>query len=183
MPAGLLRGIRSRAKRTNDARVLILGLDNAGKTTILKKMTGEESDGTPEGPTQGFNLKSMNYNGREAKFCDLGGQRTFREFWQDYYESTDALVFVVDSTDSRRLEEAEETFRDVLANVPKIPVLVFANKQDLATAKSPAYIAEALKLTEYTERKWQIQGCSAKSDENNGLAEGMQWVMNSTEPQ
>lgn len=171
----MLRSIRNRMKRDSEPRILILGLDNAGKTTILKKL-GEEADGkTPEGPTQGFNIKTLSLEGRSAKLCDLGGQRALREYWQDYYENTDCLMYVVDSSDQRRLEEAHATFNEVLSSVPRVPVLVFANKQDLATAKDPSFVAEILQLVECRDRKWQIQGCSAKT--GDGLEQGVQWIM------
>jgi ADP-ribosylation factor-like protein 3 len=171
----MLRTIRNRMKREKEPRILILGLDNAGKTTILKKLGDEEQGGAPEGPTQGFNIKNLSLEGRSAKLCDLGGQRALRDFWQDYYENTDCLMYVVDSSDQRRLEEAHATFVDVINSVPRVPVLVFANKQDLATAKDPAMIAEILELVECRDRKWQIQGCSAKT--GDGLEIGVQWIM------
>eukprot|EP00658_Telonema_sp_P-2_P035295 TRINITY_DN25695_c0_g1_i1.p1 TRINITY_DN25695_c0_g1~~TRINITY_DN25695_c0_g1_i1.p1 ORF type:complete len:120 (-),score=36.15 TRINITY_DN25695_c0_g1_i1:276-635(-) len=114
-------------------------------------------------------------DGRNAKLCDLGGQRSLREFWQDYYTATDCLMFVVDSSDTRRLEEAHSTFKEVLDAVPRLPVLVFANKQDLATSKNAQVVAEVLELTECRDRKWQIQGCSAKT--GDGLEAGMAWLM------
>ena len=174
----MLRTLRNRAKRDKDPRILILGLDNAGKTSILKTLTeGDDVKGpvAPEGPTQGFNVKNLAMDGRNAKLCDLGGQRSLREFWQDYYNATDCLMFVVDSSDHRRLEEAHSTFKEVLDAVPRLPVLVFANKQDLATAKNAQIVAEVLELTECRDRKWQIQGCSAKS--GDGLEAGMAWLM------
>eukprot|EP00744_Colponema_vietnamica_P002516 GILI01003927.1.p1 GENE.GILI01003927.1~~GILI01003927.1.p1 ORF type:complete len:179 (+),score=47.44 GILI01003927.1:37-573(+) len=174
----MIRAIRNRTKRDKDPRILILGLDNAGKTTILKKLTEDDDYKgpiAPEGPTQGFNVKSLNVAGREAKLCDLGGQRSLREYWQDYYQSTDCLMYVVDASDQRRLEEAHETFNEVVAAVPRLPILVFANKQDLATAKTAHIVAELLELTECRDRKWQIQGCSAKTGE--GLEEGINWIM------
>ena len=170
----MLKTLRQRAKRTQESRILILGLDNAGKTSILKALK-EEDAMAEQGPTQGFNLASINMNGRNAKFCDLGGQRSLREYWNDYYSATDCLIFVVDSTDGRRMEEAQEAFREVTESLPTAPILVFANKQDLATAKPAASIAELLDLVSMRTRKWHIQGCSAKSGE--GLQEGMQWLM------
>lgn len=170
----MLKTLRGRIKRDKEPRILILGLDNAGKTTILKKLIDEDPTQN-EGPTQGFNMKSLSLEGRQAKLCDLGGQRALRDFWTDYYEACDCLMYVVDASDARRVEEAHVTFADVVANVPNVPILVFANKQDLATAKPPAVIAEVLQLIEIRDRKWQIQGCSAKTGE--GLAEGMSWIM------
>lgn len=180
-----LRGIRNRIKREKQPRILILGLDNAGKTTILNKLSDVEDpaeDGArkqnaaKEGPTQGFNVKSMSLSGKKASLCDLGGQRALREYWKDYFDACDCLMFVVDSSDSRRLQEAHEAFKEVVEALPKAPILVFANKQDLANARPPDEIAELLELTEYRERKWQIQGCSARS--GNGLEEGIMWIMN-----
>lgn len=173
----MLKGIRQRAKRENEPRILILGLDNSGKTTILNTLGEAEENPTfaPEGPTQGFNVKDLHRNGKRAKLCDLGGQRALREYWQDYYMSTDCIMYVVDSSDARRLEESGETFKAVLEAVPGVPVLVFANKQDLATAKDPEMITVALQLDEFRDRKWNIQGCSAKN--NQGLEEGISWIM------
>lgn len=173
----MLRGLRNRMKRENEPRVLILGLDNAGKTTILNTLGEAEevpSAAAPEGPTQGFNVKDVNRNGNRAKLCDLGGQRALREYWQDYYANTDCIMYVVDASDQRRLEEANAAFIDVLQGVPNVPVLVFANKQDLATAKDPQMIAELLQLEEFRDRKWHIQGCSAKT--GTGLEEGIAWI-------
>jgi ADP-ribosylation factor-like protein 3 len=171
----MLRGLRNRAKRENVPRILILGLDNAGKTTILKALSSEDPM-AEQGPTQGFNLRSLELNGKKANFCDLGGQRSIREFWADYYSTSDCLIFVVDSTDGRRMDEAHEAFREVVENIPNAPLLVFANKQDLATAKPAGTIAETLNLTEHRTRKWHIQGCSAKTGE--GLQDGLTWLMN-----
>jgi Arf/Sar family protein len=169
----MMRTLRNRMKRESEPRILILGLDNAGKTTILKKLAGDEP--TEQGPTQGFNIKSLSLEGRSAKLCDLGGQRALRDFWQDYYENTDCIMYVVDSSDRNRLEEAHASFVDVVQGIPRVPVLVFANKQDLGTAKTPQIVAEILQLVDCRDRKWQIQGCSAKT--GDGLAEGIQWLM------
>lgn len=171
----VLRTLRARSKNPNIPRILILGLDNAGKTTILKALNQEEAK--DQGPTQGFNMKNIVTNGgREAKMCDLGGQRSLREFWQDYYNVTDALMFVVDASDHRRLEEVRNTFAEVVDAMPNIPILIFANKQDLATAKSPEIIAQSMNMIEYKQRAWQIQPCSAAT--GAGLTEGMEWLMN-----
>ena len=170
----MLRTLRNRAKRETVPRILILGLDNAGKTTILKALSSEDPM-AEQGPTQGFNLRSLALMGKKAIFCDLGGQRSLRDYWNDYYSATDCLIFVVDSTDNKRLEESHEAFREVTENLPTAPILVFANKQDLATAKPPAVIAELLNLVECRTRKWHIAGCSAKTGE--GIQEGVTWLL------
>ncbi|KAG5498732.1 hypothetical protein JKF63_03020 [Porcisia hertigi] len=172
----MLRGLRNRMKREKEPRVLILGLDNAGKTSILNKLGLAEGHPAeaPEGPTQGFNVKTLIRDGKCAKLCDLGGQRALREFWEDYYANADCIMYVVDSSDQRRLSETREAFIDVLKSVLNVPVLVFANKQDLATAKDPQTVAEVLELSDYRDRRWHIQGCSAKS--GDGLEKGIDWI-------
>eukprot|EP00796_Vickermania_ingenoplastis_P005975 gene5975-4284_t len=174
----MLKGLRSRMKRSNEPRVLILGLDNSGKTTILNTLGESEEHPTPsapEGPTQGFNVKDLVRGEKRAKLCDLGGQRALRDFWQDYYNNTDCIMYVVDSSDIRRIEETQQTFQAILHDVPAVPVLVFANKQDLSTAKDPDAIASALQLSECRDRVWHIQGCSAKN--RQGLEEGIAWIL------
>jgi len=91
-------------KRTdNEARILVLGLDNSGKTTILKKLS--EEDISHIMPTQGFNIKSLMQDGFKLNVWDIGGQKSIRPYWRNYFDQTDALVYVIDSADSRRMEE------------------------------------------------------------------------------
>ncbi|CAE7943456.1 ARL3, partial [Symbiodinium sp. KB8] len=87
----LLSLLRKLKKSEKEARVLILGLDNAGKTTILKKLSDE--DITHIMPTQGFNVKTLSSaTGFKLNMWDVGGQKTIRPYWQNYMEGSDALV-------------------------------------------------------------------------------------------
>jgi ADP-ribosylation factor-like protein 3 len=167
-----LRTLRSRAKKDNETRILILGLDNAGKTTILNRLGGLETGN--ETTTQSFNMRKVNYRDTVLNMCDVGGQRKLREFWKDYF-NTDCLIFVVDSCDQRRMEESRLTFDDVVEGLPTVPILVFANKQDLASAATPASVAENLNLHMTKDRPWHIQGCSAKN--GDGVNEGIDWIL------
>merc|ERR1712087_611591 len=117
-----------------EARILMGGLDNAGKTTILKKMS--EEDISHIMPTQGFNIKSLVQDGFKLNVWDIGGQKSIRPYWSNYFEASDALVYVIDSSDTRRLEESGAELRELLADdkLQNIPLLVFANKQDLLQA-------------------------------------------------
>ena len=81
----------------------MLGLDNAGKTTILKKLSKESIDTIM--PTQGFNIKSMVSDGFKLNMWDIGGQKSIRPYWRNYFDNTDALVYVVDSADQERFDE------------------------------------------------------------------------------
>merc|ERR1711990_1162090 len=131
---GLLKLLRKLKKNENEARILVLGLDNSGKTTILKAMSDE--DATNIMPTQGFNIKSLTQDGFKLNVWDIGGQREIRPYWKNYYENTDGMVYVVDSSDEVRLGECSEELQSLMKEelLANVPLLVFANKQDLQTA-------------------------------------------------
>merc|ERR1712176_1704809 len=147
------------------------GRDNAGKTTILKKMS--EEDISTIMPTQGFNIKSLQQGDFKLNVWDIGGQKSIRQYWSNYFESSDALVYVIDSSDSRRLEESGNELRELLGteSLGKIPVLIFANKQDLLQATPADEIQQSLNLSAINDRVWTIQACSAT--DGSGLQEGM----------
>ncbi|PRP76099.1 ADP-ribosylation factor family [Planoprotostelium fungivorum] len=172
---GLLAIIRKLKKSDRQVRILLLGLDNAGKTTILKRLSDEEIDNIT--PTQGFNIKSVLYEGFKLNVWDIGGQKTIRPYWRNYFDSTDALIYVVDSADQRRLEETGHELSLLLEEdkLENVPVMIFANKQDLDNALPSKEIAETLELVTIRNRQWQIQPCSAKTGE--GLSEGMEWIV------
>jgi small GTP-binding protein len=117
--------------RRSSLNILILGLDNSGKTTILTTFT--KGNITTISPTTGFNLKTATINGNNLTLWDLGGQTTFRYHWRNYYATADILIFVIDSSDLRRLEECGRELRGVL-DACRVPLLVLANKQDLVNA-------------------------------------------------
>merc|ERR1712037_821177 len=108
---GLLNLLRSMKRDEKEARILVLGLDNAGKTTILKKLS--EEDITHIMPTQGFNIKSLVHEGFKLNVWDIGGQKTIRPYWSNYFEASDALVYVIDSSDKRRLEESGSELKEL----------------------------------------------------------------------
>lgn len=93
-------------------KILLLGLDNAGKTTILKTISGENLKQIS--PTKGFNVKLIEKEGLKFTFWDLGGQETIRHVWEKYFEGNDALVYVIDSSDTYRLEETGIELRNIL---------------------------------------------------------------------
>mmetsp|Transcript_37498 Transcript_37498/g.94656 ORF Transcript_37498/g.94656 Transcript_37498/m.94656 type:complete len:178 (-) Transcript_37498:198-731(-) len=172
---GLLSLIRSLKKKEGEARILVLGLDNAGKTTILKCLS--EEDITTITPTQGFNIKSLTRDGFNLKIWDIGGQKSIRPYWRNYFDATDALVYVIDSFDRKRIVESGSELDMILEEekMNGVPLLVFANKQDLVGAMTADEIADELNLVGIRDRPWQIQACSAK--EGSGLQEGMEWLM------
>merc|ERR1712137_565209 len=162
-------------KDEKEARILVLGLDNAGKTTCLKKMA--EEDITHTMPTQGFNIKSVVHEGFKLNVWDIGGQKTIRPYWRNYYDQTDALVYVIDSADKKRLEEGGAELDTLLMEdqLAGVPLLVLANKQDLVHAAQADEISESLALSNTRDRPWQIQPCSALK--GDGLEPGMAWLV------
>lgn len=143
---GLLSQLRALKKKDSEARILVLGLDNAGKTTILKALSQE--DVTEIMPTQGFNIKSLQQDKFKLTVWDIGGQRAIRSYWSNYFQNTDGLIFVVDSQDEARLEESKTELLELLNDeiLEKVPLLVFANKQDITTALSADEVLETLDL-------------------------------------
>merc|ERR1711879_398459 len=140
-----------------------------------KKMS--EEDISHIMPTQGFNIKSLVQGEFKLNVWDIGGQKTIRPYWSNYFESSDALVYVVDSSDRRRLEESTAELKELLAEdkLGGVPLLVFANKQDLLQAVPADEISSSLGLANIQDRTWTIQACSAK--QGDGLQEGMEWLV------
>uniref|UniRef100_A0A182J8P8 ADP-ribosylation factor-like protein 3 n=2 Tax=Anopheles atroparvus TaxID=41427 RepID=A0A182J8P8_ANOAO len=171
----LLRKLRSAPEK--ELRILLLGLDNAGKTTLLKQLASEEV--TQVTPTAGFNIKSVVSEGFKLNVWDIGGQSKIRPYWKNYFENTDVLIYVIDSSDRKRLEETGDELTELLLDdkLKSVPLLVFANKQDIVGALKASEIAECLKLVKLADRTWQIQGCSAL--QSTGVKEGMDWVCKS----
>jgi GTPase SAR1 family protein len=89
---------------------------------------------------------------------DIGGQKAIRPYWKNYYDNTDGMVFVVDSSDEERLTECVEELKSLLAEeaLCKVPLLVYANKQDLQFALEAEEVLEKLELMNIQERTWNI---------------------------
>ncbi|XP_053308930.1 uncharacterized protein LOC128471098 [Spea bombifrons] len=159
------------------ARILMLGLDAAGKTTMLYKLKLNETVCTI--PTIGFNVETVEPI-RNVSFTvwDVGGQQKIRALWKHYFVNTDGLVFVVDSADWERFQEVREELVAILENdeMRGVPFVVMANKQDLPGAKSPSDVAEALELKKIQGHQWHVQGCCAAT--GDGLVEGLEGLTN-----
>ena len=114
---GILRNLRKNKKE--ELRILVLGLDNSGKTTILKSLSNEVlniwlQDISTITPTQGFNIKNLTHDKFKLNVWDIGGQKALREYWSNYFANTDALVYVIDSADTKRVKEAGAELESLL---------------------------------------------------------------------
>ena len=180
-------------------RILMVGLDAAGKTTILYKLKLGEIVTTI--PTIGFNVETVEYKNISFTVWDVGGQDKIRPLWRHYYQNTQGLIYVVDSSDKERVEESREELHKML-NEDELPragkkkpfcfarnfcpifpqpapcdaiVLVFANKQDLPDAVPVSELTQKLRLNEL-RRKWYVQAACAT--QGTGLYEGLDWLSN-----
>ncbi len=151
-----------------------VGLDAAGKTTILYKLKLGEIVTTI--PTIGFNVETVEYKNISFTVWDVGGQDKIRPLWRHYFQNTQGLIFVVDSNDRERIGEAREELNRMLAEdeLRDAVLLILANKQDLPNAMSAAEINEKLGLHQLRNREWYIQATCATNGE--GLYEGLDWL-------
>jgi len=157
-----------------EARILMVGLDAAGKTTILYKLKLGEIVTTI--PTIGFNVETVQYKKVSFTVWDVGGQDKIRPLWRHYFQNTQGLIFVVDSNDRERIGEAAEELNKMLREeeLKDVVVLVLANKQDLPNAMSVSEVTDKLGLHSLGSRKWYIQSTCATT--GDGLYEGLDWL-------
>lgn len=160
-----------------EQKITIVGLDSAGKTTILYQLhKGVHIDTEP---TLGFNVEVVEHNKVRMTMWDLGGQAKIRSCWKKYFLQANAVIFVIDSADATRFDEAKKELSDMLQNMDlrDIPLLVYANKQDSPLAKNPSEIAGILGLNGIdAKRVKHIQ--SANGNTGEGLKEGLDWLTN-----
>ncbi|EFJ26161.1 ARF-like GTPase [Selaginella moellendorffii] len=173
---GLLTIIRKVKRKEKEMRILMVGLDNAGKTTIVKRMNGE--DISDISPTLGFNIKTMRYGKYRLNIWDVGGQKTLRSYWRNYYEQTDGLVWVVDSADLRRLDDCKKELHNLLKEerLAGASLLILANKQDIDGSLDLDEISKVLRLDLMDKsRHCRTVGCSAVT--GDGLLEAFDWLV------
>ena len=161
-------------KGSREARIVMVGLDAAGKTTILYKLRLGEVITTI--PTIGFNVDTIEYKNLNMTVWDIGGQTKIRPLWRYYYQDTDAIIYVVDSSDADRFAESREELHSMLQDdmLRDAKLLVFANKQDAPNACKVSDIANKLQLNDIKNRQWFVQGTCAINGE--GLLEGLDWL-------
>lgn len=162
--------------------IIIVGLDNSGKTTIIEKMkmgNVKKGGGIQEvTPTVGFNVDEFSKGGLSFTVFDMSGAGRYRNLWEQHYKDAKAIIYVVDSTDKLRLCVAKDELDSMLSanDLKGKPFLFFANKMDLPAALGPVDVAQGLALDEIKDHPWQIVPSNAL--EGTGLAEGIDWLTN-----
>ncbi|XP_043556722.1 ADP-ribosylation factor-like protein 13B isoform X1 [Chiloscyllium plagiosum] len=165
--------------------LVMVGLDNAGKTATVKGIQGESLEDLA--PTVGFSRIDLKQDKFEVTIFDLGGGKRIRAIWKNYYSESFGVIFVVDSSDVDRIEEAKDIVAEVIRH-PKIsgkPVLVLANKQDCDGALAEADIIEYLSLEKLVNENkclCQIEPCSATlgygKKLDKAIRKGLGWLLN-----
>ncbi|KAB5554337.1 ADP-ribosylation factor 6 [Coniochaeta sp. 2T2.1] len=161
---------------SKEMRLLMLGLDAAGKTTILYKLKLGQDVTTI--PTVGFNVETVTYKNVKFNVWDVGGQDKIRPLWRHYFSGTQGLIFVIDSSDRARIDEARQELHRIINDreMKDSLLLVFANKQDIDTAMKPQEVTEALQLSKLKDKVWYVVPSCATTGE--GLLEGLAWLSN-----
>ncbi|MCE7743349.1 MAG: GTP-binding protein [Candidatus Heimdallarchaeota archaeon] len=173
------RWLMKKLKSEKRAKILILGLDSAGKTTLTKFVnTGGFIEGIT--PTIGQNIDTINFEGWDITTVDVAGQEQFRFLWDIHYPGSSAVIFVIDSADIERLPEARDIMRVHLINNPhleKVPALILANKQDLPGAIQAPMLIQLLNLhLDMKERTFAVFDCSALT--GIGVVQAFTWLVN-----
>lgn len=163
-----------------EAKILFVGLDNAGKTSLLYRLKHDRM-GT-HNPTQQPSMEQIDVGAIRFHAFDLGGHFIARKVWREYSMKTDACVFIIDSADRARFDEAKQELRGLL-NIPElagVPVLILLNKIDLPAAASEMEMRAVLELHDAggvhvsDDRPVELFPCSILR--KMGYKEGLQWL-------
>eukprot|EP00270_Netrium_digitus_P021901 TRINITY_DN9630_c0_g1_i1.p1 TRINITY_DN9630_c0_g1~~TRINITY_DN9630_c0_g1_i1.p1 ORF type:complete len:204 (+),score=52.14 TRINITY_DN9630_c0_g1_i1:462-1073(+) len=175
---GLWRYFFSKA----EYHILILGIDKAGKTTLLEKVKTIYSDyeGLPPDrivPTVGLNIGRVEAHKAKLIFWDLGGQLGLRTIWEKYYEETHAVLYVVDAAGEDRFDDAKGALEKIVRHedLNGAPVLIFANKQDLPGALTAEELAKYLEISDSQEQPCTVRAVCAY--DGSGVREGVTWLV------
>jgi len=159
-------------------RIVVVGLDNSGKTTVLNALKPKKAS-LETVPTVGFSTEEFQKHG--VNFCafDMSGQSRYRNLWEHYYGDVEGIIVVVDATDKLRFavvkDELETMLQDERVREKKIPVLFLSNKMDLPTASPPKEVMDMLGLEQISDRPWHIAPCDALKGE--GIEEATKWLV------
>ncbi|KAH0793358.1 ADP-ribosylation factor-like protein 1 [Histomonas meleagridis] len=177
---GIVSSILSWFSSKKEVKVLILGLDSAGKTTILYRLSlGQYVQQVA--PTVAFNLEKVEVGNLTLRIWDIGGQQQLRPYWRLYFKDINGIVFVVDSADKERINICNSELHALLKEeeLKGIPLIVLANKQDLEDAMKPEEVSQKLDLSSIKDRDWTIMPTSALN--GDGVSTAFEWLSENME--
>ncbi|XP_059060699.1 ADP-ribosylation factor-related protein 1 [Achroia grisella] len=165
--------------------VLILGLDNAGKTTYLEatktKFTKKYKAMNPNRitTTVGLNIGKIDVDGVLLNFWDLGGQQELQSLWDKYYAECHAVIYIVDSSDRDRVSESKETFDRMIASehLSGVPLLVLANKQDIPDCMGVHTVKPIFNQNAHLIGARDIMLMATSALNGDGVDEGIRWLV------
>eukprot|EP01133_Synstelium_polycarpum_P007344 gene7344-8553_t len=131
-------------------------------------------------PTIGFNVETIVHRNITFTVWDVGGQTTPRTLWHHYYQSSQAVIMVIDSTDHERIDELRNEIKSMMLEpqLRGVELLFFYNKQDAPNAMTPSQITERLQLCSIiTDHQWHVQPTVATTGQ--GVYEGLEWLSSS----
>jgi len=151
------------------SRILILGLDGAGKTSFLNRVKEPKKEIAAE-PTESYTVNDVKFKSVKFNVWDVSGKSSVRSLWASYYKQggIDAIIWVVDAADKDRLEEGKKVLQAQMRD-PELTgkmLFVVANKSDVAGALSADEVEKALKLNQYEDKRaYKCVAVSAKTGE------------------
>ncbi|CAD7963359.1 unnamed protein product [Amoebophrya sp. A120] len=159
-------------------KILMVGLDNSGKTTILNMMKPKKVS-LSTAPTVGYSEEVFTKGGVQIAAVDMSGQGKYRNLWESQVDECEGIVFVIDATDKLRFAVAKDELDTLLDNhrlrERPVPILVFANKMDVPGAAQPLECMKALTLETIRDRPWNIFPSDALH--NVGIEPGLKWLV------
>lgn len=178
---GLLTIARRQKLKDNEIRILVLGLDNSGKTTIITRLMGHDT--SEVFPTIGFQIHGFQWGKYNINAWDVGGQSTLRGFWSNYFDKLDVIVWVIDSSSMERLVELYRELREKVILQDQLVgtyLCVLINKVDLVEVSQREEVRRVVEerlglLRELPREKYTIQMVSGVSGE--GLDGVMEWMV------
>ncbi|CAH3146623.1 unnamed protein product [Porites lobata] len=185
---GLMANCFSWVKRRREpwkkVTILMVGLDNAGKTSTVADLTGETTDGIT--PTIGFSNSSFSLHRFHVSLFDVGGGARIRAIWKNYYAESYGIVFVVDASDEDRLEECKKILHEteMQPRVAGKPLLILGNKQDCDGALNENDLQRRLELDTLVDRykcPCEVFCCTAVLGKGNKvdrqIKKGFRWLL------
>jgi len=159
-------------------RILVIGLDNSGKTTLVNHLKPKKALTTEVVPTVGFSVEEFSKNNLNFTVFDMSGQGRYRSLWENYYRDVEAIIFVIDCTDKIRMCVAKNELDELLSHDDlvnlNIPILFFANKMDLPSALTPVDCMQILELERISDKPWHITSSNALTGQ--GVTDGISWL-------
>ena len=173
---GLLSLLRKVKMREHEVKLLFIGLDNSGKTSIINLFLENQNDSVS--PTQGFNIYNTQKNDYNISLWDLSGAPATRSSWHSFFEGSDGIIFVLDGADKARFEEAKKELDSALSRdrTNTFSWLLLVNKQDVPGCSLSQDITELFNLSQYAQKRLNVMECSASTGE--GVVDALNWLLN-----